>query len=143
MKKEIIGYINGVISSYTNTISVLTQNGGFNASINSFVAIKNEFMDLLEVVIDIPEEKTISDFNLALENENLKQNNAELLNRIIELNQVEECNDHIAAINQKLRIENNKLIDENQNLTIACSLLKERTDPKKMNKLELLFKNVK
>ena len=43
MKKEILGYINGVINSYTSTITVMESNGGFSTSLNTLIAIKSEF----------------------------------------------------------------------------------------------------
>jgi len=147
MKKQIVAYITGVINSYTNIIAALTTNGGFSISINALVAIKGEFESLLEVVIDIPEEKTISDFNLALENRGLKQSAAVDCNRIIELenelNQFKDANEYAAVTNTKLKIENEKLINDNQNLRIACRLLKEKVDPEIMEILKQMFKGIK
>lgn len=92
MKKEITGYINGVINSYTNTIAVLEANGGFTTSLNTFKSIKGEFESLLDVVMDIPtdKEQAIINFNMALEERRVKGTN-ERLEKTCDLLQQENC----------------------------------------------------
>lgn len=130
MKKEIIAYITALTDIQRHTVNM---------------PVKECLDNLLEFVVDIPEDKeqSIKHFNIALENEDLKQSNAELCNRIMELNQLEECNEHLATINQKLRTDNNKLADDIQNLQIACNLLKEKCDPRVLARLKYLFKGIK
>jgi|GEM_PF-1868310 len=133
MKKEIIAYITALTDVYSHTVNM---------------PMKDALDNLLEFVIDIPEFKEDKDqsiklFNIVLENEDLKQSNAELLNRITELNQLHECNEHLAAINQKLRNDNNKLSDDIQNLQIALTLSKGIMDPIFKEKLRKTFKEIK
>ncbi len=80
MKKEITGYITGIINSYSRTIERLKANGAPIAATNPFTAFKEELTDLLEFVIDIPDSKetSILSFNVAIENVTLKKRIAEL-----------------------------------------------------------------
>ena len=80
MKKEITGYITGIINSYSRTIERLKANGAPITATNPFKAFKEELTDLLEFVIDIPDSKetSILSFNVAIENTILKKRIAEL-----------------------------------------------------------------
>lgn len=129
MKKEITGYISGVINSYTRTIDRLNKIG--IAETSSFVAFKEEFSDLLEFVIDIPEDKeqAITNFNMALEDRKIKNTN-ELLEKtcdgfkeenyklvqereiLKEKLKAYECNDMVwKNVYEELKTENKRLID--------------------------------
>ena len=129
MKKEITGYISGVINSYTRTIDRLNEIG--IAETSSFVAFKEEFSDLLEFVIDIPEDKeqAITNFNMALEDRKIKNTN-ELLEKtcdgfkeenyklvqereiLKEKLKAYECNDMVwKNVYEELKTENKRLID--------------------------------
>lgn len=154
MKKEITAYITGVINSYTKTVAILNENNAFNTNLNSFVAVKEEFSELLNYVMDIPEEnkeQLISNFNISLENENLKQTNAKLLSRVMELeescenmNEVErnlhykikgiekEMNEaweqrkHVNQININLMTELSELKKDNADWKKACNELRAK-----------------
>jgi len=110
MKKEILSYLTGVINSYTSTIAVLTTNEGFSTSLNTLVAIKGEFESLLDIVMDIPEDKgqAITNFNKALKNNDLKK-------KVLELEETNEnMNDNEKRMNEKLKAyECNDLVWKN------------------------------
>ena len=110
MKKEITGYIQGVINSYSRTIERLKVSGVPITSTNSFQSFKEEFSDLLEFVIDIPQEKeeSIMAFNIALENGALKKRITELEEFCENLNEV-EGNLHRKI--EKLNKEKNQVIE--------------------------------
>ena len=116
MKKEITGYISGVINSYTRTIDRLNKIGIVETS--SFVAFKEEFSDLLEFVIDIPEDKELAiiNFNMALEERKIKGTN-EMLEKTCD----------------GFREENCKLVQEQQ-------ILKEKLKAYECN--DLVWKNI-
>ena len=124
MKNEIVGYLNGAINSYTNTISMLTNDGVVGTGLNTLVAIKGEFESLLEVVIDIPENKaqSICSFNIALRNEKLENIISDQKETIENLNDNEkrmykkleayECNDLVwKTVYEELKSENRRLTD--------------------------------
>ena len=141
MKKEITGYISGVINSYTRTIDRLNKLGIVETS--SFVAFKEEFSDLLEFVIDIPEDKELAiiNFNMALEERKIKGTN-EMLEKtcdgfreenckLVQEQQIlkeklkaYECNDAVRKnIYEELKAENKRLsnctLDKKHELTIG------------------------
>ena len=143
MKNEILGYLNGAINSYTNTISVLTNNRVVGTGLNTFIAVKNELESLLEVVIDIQEDKeqSIINFNMALEERKIKGTN-EMLEKtcdgfreenckLVQEQQIlkeklkaYECNDAVCKnIYEKLKAENKRLsnctLDKKHELTIG------------------------
>ena len=130
MKKEITGYISGVINSYTRTIDRLNKLG--IVEISSFVAFKEEFSDLLEFVIDIPEDKevAITNFNIALEERKIKGTN-EMLEKtcdgfreenckLVQEQQISkeklkayECNDTVwRNMYEELELENKRLTND-------------------------------
>ena len=116
MKKQIIGYVTGVINSYSRTIERLKASGAPILSTNSFQAFKEEFTDLLEFVIDIPEqnkEAAMLSFNVALRNEDLKK-------RILELE--ESCED-MCEIEKNLHKRIKALTDNNEALDSNCNVL--------------------
>jgi chromosome segregation ATPase len=81
VKEAITGYITGIINSYTRSIDRLKKAGAPIGTTNPFVSFKEEFSDLLEFVIDVPEENkefSILALNIALENVNLNKRIAEL-----------------------------------------------------------------
>jgi len=119
MKKEILAYINGVINSYSNTITALETNGAFSTTMNTLTAIKEEFTDLLEFVIDIPEENkeaSILNFNLALEDHKIKG-----------------CNAMLEKVCDNFKNENCKLVQEKENL-------RKQIETYKLS--ELIWKNI-
>ena len=78
MKKEIVAYITGIVNSYDRTITELKNAKLKSEIINPFINFKAEYSDLLEFVIDIPEDKdqAITDFNMALEDRKIRGTNA-------------------------------------------------------------------
>ena len=136
MKKEILSYLTGVINSYTSTIAVLTANEGLNTSLNTLVAIKGEFEILLDIVMDIPEDKeqAITNFNKALKYNALKKKILELEETNENMNDNEkrmheklkayECNDLVwKMVYEELKAENKRLsnctLDKKHELTIG------------------------
>jgi hypothetical protein len=113
MKEQIIGYVTALVDTNSGTIN------------QSMVRCLN---NLLEYVIDIPEESkevSILNFNLSLENENLKQSNAKLLNRVMELE--ESCeNMNEVEINLHKRVQ--ALIDNNETLDNNCNVLMDHNN---------------
>ena len=103
MKKEIIAYITALTDVYSHTVNM---------------PMKAALDNLIEFVIDIPDnkEQSIKTFNIALENEDLKKCNAELLNK---LNQLGENNKYLEDINERVSVENKKLIYDVENLRIV------------------------
>lgn len=121
MKNQIVGYITGVVNSYSRTIDRLKASGAPITSTNSFQAFKEEFNDLLEFVIDIPEENkeaSILSFNVALQNEDLKK-------RILELE--ESCED-MCEIVKNLHKRVQALVDNNEVLDSNCNVLREQNN---------------
>ena len=131
MKKELVSYLTGVINSYSSTISVLTTNEGFSTSLNTLVAIKGEFESLLDIVMDIQENKdqAIMNFNKALKNDALKKKILELEETNENMNDNEkrmheklkayECNDLVwKMVYEELKAENKRLSN--------CTLDKKR-----------------
>ena len=132
MKKEIVGYITGIINSYDRTIIELKNAKIKIETINPFINFKAEYSDLLEFVIDIPEdnkEQSITNFNKALKNDNLKnkileleETNENLIDnekRMHEKLKAYECNDLVwKMVYEDLKAENKKLTD--------CTLDKKR-----------------
>lgn len=129
MKKQIAGYITGVINSYSRAIERLKTSGAPITSIDLIQAFKEEFTDLLEFVIDIPSEKNkeaaMLSFNVALQNEDLKNRILELEESCENMNQVEKnLHDKIEGLTgnnlalnstcNRLRIENNKISKRNK-----------------------------
>lgn len=116
MKKEIEIYITGVINGYTNTIAVLETNGAFSTSLNTLVAIKNEFESLLDVVVDIvgDKEQSIMNFNMALEDRKTKGYNQIL----------EKVCDNFKEKNCKLVQQNENLIKELETYKLSESIWK-------------------
>jgi HD superfamily phosphohydrolase len=126
MKKEIIAYITALIDVYSHTVNM---------------PMKDALDNLMEFVVDIPEykedkEQSIKFFNITLENEDLKQSNAQLLNRISELNQLEENHEYLKDINEKL-------YKKVENLEIALTISKSVMDPLLKEKLRETFKKIK
>lgn len=85
MKEAITGYITGVINRYTRSIERLKKCGAPATATNNLVLIKEEFSDLLEFVINIPDDSQtlMLNFNAVLEDKEyeitiLKQRAAEL-----------------------------------------------------------------
>ncbi|GCD13173.1 hypothetical protein [Clostridium tagluense] len=121
MKKQITGYITGVINSYSRTIERLKESGAPITSTNSFVAFKEEFTDLLEFVMDIPEENkevAILAFNIALENTIFKK-------RILEL---EESCESMNEIENNLHKRIKALTDNNDSLDNNCNVLRNHNN---------------
>ena len=137
MKKEITGYIQGVINSYSRTIERLKVSGVPITSTNSFQSFKEEFSDLLEFVIDIPEEKeeSIMSFNIALENGAIKRRITELEEFCENLNEV-EGNLHREI--EKLNKEKNQVIENVMDLRRARDADYENFEAK-----EIMLENLK
>ncbi|MFT5872791.1 MAG: Na+/phosphate symporter [Clostridium sp.] len=109
MKQQIVGYVTALIDMNRSTVNM---------------SIKNCLDNLLEFVIDIPKENketSIAAFNTALENENLKQSNAKLLSRVMELEEsCENMNEIENNLHKRVKAltENNDALDENCNKLI-------------------------
>ncbi|MGH4125140.1 MAG: hypothetical protein ACREV6_19665 [Clostridium sp.] len=116
MKKQITGYITGVINSYSRTIERLKASEAPITSTSSFQAFKEEFTDLLEFIIDIPEENkevSILAFKIAIENTILKK-------RILEL---EESCENMNEIENNLHKRVKALTNNNEALDSNCNVL--------------------
>ena len=112
MKKEIIGYVNGVISAYENSMKRLTEQ---NVTISQGTkTLVNELNSLLDYVIDIPEGNT-----------DVENDNARYVARITELeNEVENLKEdvHISKFNEDLgqkRYEDLKAAKEPVSITLS------------------------
>jgi len=123
MKREIIAYITALTDVQRHTVNM---------------PIAECLDNLIDFIEDIHEDKELSIriFNITLENEDLKKCNAELLNRITELNQLEESHAYLKDINEKL-------YKKVENLEIALTISKGVMDPIFKENLKKVFARIK
>jgi hypothetical protein len=110
MKKEIMAYITALTDVYSGTIN------------QPMIKCLN---DLLTFVVDIPEknkEQSIAAFNIALGNEDIKQENAALINRIIEL---EDSCTNMCEVEKNLQLKVQGAMDNNVALNSTCNKLRD------------------
>ncbi|WP_435789180.1 hypothetical protein [Clostridium sp.] len=111
MKKETMAYITALTDVYSGTIN------------QPMIKCLN---DLLTFVVDIPEEnkeQSITSFNIALENENIKQENAELLNRVMEF---ENSCENMCEVEKNLQGKVKGAMDNNVALNSTCNKLRDK-----------------
>lgn len=125
MKKQITGYITGVINSYSRAIERLKASGTPITSINSFQAFKEEFTDLLDFVIDIQEDISMGSKVASIENFNLTLENRSQMVRIVEL---EESCENMNEIENNLHKRVKALTENNDSLDGNCNRLMDHNN---------------